>query len=155
MASDRDVLIEQLADAEHASWARWMEYLFSKCEVHGLIQDTGKLCIPAGLVTHWKRQVQTPYADLSDREKQSDREAVARILPFIEAYAARATDRTAEVEAFTRLAEFARSRALLLNRGCDDHALADEILDYLGQILGPLPGDAALSGSSAAPDGGG
>ena len=26
----RDELIERLADAEHASWARWMDYLFSK-----------------------------------------------------------------------------------------------------------------------------
>jgi hypothetical protein len=28
---DKSELIEQLADKEHASWARWMEYLFSKC----------------------------------------------------------------------------------------------------------------------------
>src|SRR5690349_13503273 len=27
----REELIERLADKEHASWARWMGYLFSKC----------------------------------------------------------------------------------------------------------------------------
>ena len=48
-----------------------------------------------------------------------------------------------ENERLRELAELARSRALLLNRGCDDQALADEILGFLGQILGPLPGDAA------------
>ena len=56
--------------------------------------------------------------------------------------AARAEDRRGLAE-FRELAELARSRALLLNRGCDDQALADEILGFLGQILGPLPGDAA------------
>lgn len=47
-----------------------------------------------------------------------------------------------EVERLREAAETARSRALLLNTGCDDFALQDEILEYLGQILGPLPGAA-------------
>ncbi len=48
------------------------------------------------------------------------------------------------------LAELARSRALLLGHGCDDPALRDEILDFLGRILGPLPGDAALAAATDA-----
>jgi hypothetical protein len=82
-------LIEQLADAEHASWARWMAYLFSKCEpeleegAQKRAVPTGALVIPAALVKHWQRQIDTPYADLSEREKQSDRDEVAQIVPAI------------------------------------------------------------------------
>lgn len=76
-------LIELLSDKEHASWSRWMSYLFSKC------QDNldGSLTIPADLVEHWQGQIKTPYAELFDREKQSDREEVAHILPIIREYA--------------------------------------------------------------------
>jgi hypothetical protein len=73
-------LIEQLADKEHASWARWMQYLFSICENH----NDGSVTVPTDLVLRWSRQAQMPYADLSEREKQSDRDEVAHILPIID-----------------------------------------------------------------------
>ncbi len=76
-------LIEQLADKEHASWARWMEYLFSKCEP---LSD-GSLVIPFPYVVRWRRQTETPYVGLSDNEQQSDRNEVAHILPIIKEYA--------------------------------------------------------------------
>jgi len=85
----KDELIEQLADAEHASWARWMQYLFSRCEDRYDIDADGSYMgriIPPELVGHWRRQVETPYKDLSEREKQSDRDEVAHILPIIEEY---------------------------------------------------------------------
>ena len=78
----KDTLIEQLADKEHAGWAHWMKYLFSKC----IQDDFGQMIIPADLVTRWLRQARTSYADLSEQEKQSDRDEVAKILPIIEAW---------------------------------------------------------------------
>lgn len=87
-----DELIEQLADKEHASWARWMQYLLNKCVAHWTVNADGfdqynGVLIPPGLVEHWQRQIRTPYADLSEQEKQSDREEVAHILPIIREYA--------------------------------------------------------------------
>jgi hypothetical protein len=76
-------LIEQLADKEHASWARWMAYVFDTCGV----KPDGTVIIPEGLVNRWLGQVKTPYAELSEREKQSDRDEVAHILPIIREYA--------------------------------------------------------------------
>lgn len=78
-------LIEALADKEHARWARWMDYLFSKCER----QSDGSLVIPANRVDHWQHEIDTSYADLPERYKQSDREEVAHILPIIEEYVGR------------------------------------------------------------------
>lgn|GEM_PF-6872315 len=80
----RDHLVEALAAAEHASWAHWQAYLFSCCE---RLPD-GSLVIPAEKADRWQRQIETPYADLSEREKQSDRDEVAKILPLIDTYAA-------------------------------------------------------------------
>ena len=80
-------LVEHLADKEHASWARWMKYLFSVCGGlpvgAGLYRD---ITIPAALVMRWDRQADTPYAELSEPEKQSDRDEVAHILPIIREY---------------------------------------------------------------------
>jgi hypothetical protein len=81
-------LIEALADKEHASWARWMAYLFANCLDVGDYDVAGyqSYVIPRELVARWKRQIVTPYTDLSEREKQSDRDEVAHILPIVEEY---------------------------------------------------------------------
>jgi hypothetical protein len=75
-------LIEQLADKEHASWARWMKYLFSKC----IKNPDGSMTIPEELVEWWDDLAELPYSHLSERAKQSDRDEVAHILPIIKDY---------------------------------------------------------------------
>jgi|GEM_PF-4957665 hypothetical protein len=75
-------LIEALAGPEHASWAHWMTYLFSQCTHNA----DGSLTIPADLVSHWQRQIDTDYADLTEREKDSDRQEVFDFLPIIRTY---------------------------------------------------------------------
>ncbi|SRR6266550_48875 len=78
----KDELIEKLAEKEHASWARWMAYLFSKCEDN----PDGSLTIPSAYVTSLQSQIDASYADLSEQEKQYDKDEVAHILPIIEKY---------------------------------------------------------------------
>jgi hypothetical protein len=77
-------LIELLADKEHASWARWMEYLFRICRR----ERDGSITIPPELVVHWQIQIDTPYSELTEQEKESDRAEVAHILPIIKEYGA-------------------------------------------------------------------
>lgn len=74
-------LIEQLAAIEHQRWADWQDYLHRVCEP----QRDGSLVIPAMFVARWERQIATPYADLTEREKESDREQVRRYLHLIQA----------------------------------------------------------------------
>lgn len=76
-------LIELLADKEHASWARWMKYLFSQ----GATNENDDFVIPAKLERRWARQAYTDYAHLSETEKQSDRAEVMHILPIIKEFA--------------------------------------------------------------------
>lgn len=74
-------LYEKLAAIEHERWADWQRYLHSKCAQ----VNTGDLIIPASLVEQWERQIATPYANLSEKEKDSDREQVDRYWSLIEA----------------------------------------------------------------------
>jgi hypothetical protein len=82
-------VVEALADAEHASWARWQEYLFSRCvdreRQHGASVDPDDLVIPGPFVRHWRRQITTPYAELSEVEKESDRKEVRQALAMLDA----------------------------------------------------------------------
>jgi hypothetical protein len=74
-----DALIEKLSAVEHDRWAHWQRYMHDQCE---RLPD-GRLIIPADLVVRWEKQIHTPYDQLSEKEKNSDREQVARVLPIL------------------------------------------------------------------------
>jgi hypothetical protein len=75
-----DGLVETLAAIEHQRWAHWQQYVHA----NGKRQPDGSLVLPADLVRRWDNQIATAFADLSESEKQSDREQVGRYLPLIE-----------------------------------------------------------------------
>ena len=68
-----------LANIEHQRWSTWQRYVHQ----HGQLQPDGSLLLPAELVAHWEKQIATPYAQLGEQEKESDREQVRRYLPTI------------------------------------------------------------------------
>lgn len=83
MKSIQDIekeFVEKGADLEHDRWARWQKYMFSLCEK----LETGSMIIPVEFVERWQRQIDTPYADLSEQEKESDREQVRPYLPILQ-----------------------------------------------------------------------
>lgn len=73
--------LEELAAVEHERWSHWQRYVHGKCQ----LQQDGSLLIPSELVAQWKRQMETLYDDLTEAEKQSDREQVLRYLPVVAA----------------------------------------------------------------------
>ena len=73
-------LLEPLAAIEHERWSHWQRYLHSKCIPQG---SDGALLIPDELVRRWEKQINTPYAALTEKEKESDREQVRAYLPLI------------------------------------------------------------------------
>lgn len=72
-------LLDDLASLEHERWSHWQRYLHSQCE----IGEDGSLTIPARLVARWTEQMSTPYEELPEEQKESDREQVRRYLPVI------------------------------------------------------------------------
>jgi hypothetical protein len=75
-----DHLLETLAALEHERWSHWQRYMHSKCVPQG---DDGALLIPADLVRQWEKQIATPYPELTEEQKESDREQVRKYLPLI------------------------------------------------------------------------
>lgn len=81
----KDELFEKLAAIEHERWADWQRYCFEKLNIRRYFKsevvkktndtegDNYKL-----QVNNWWRQIETPYKDLSEEEKDSDREQVMR-----------------------------------------------------------------------------
>lgn len=65
-------LLEILADIEHERWSGWMKYQFE-------VQSPEK-------IAHWKRLMETPYADLPEYSKESDRKEVRKTLGAIFAF---------------------------------------------------------------------
>jgi hypothetical protein len=72
-------LVEKLAAVEHERWAHWQRYVHEQCQR----ADDGSLIIPPQLARRWQAQIVTPYAELTETEKDSDREQVRRYLPLI------------------------------------------------------------------------
>jgi hypothetical protein len=70
---------ERLADYAHAAWSGWMQYMFKKSTYH-----QGRVIIPVDLVERWTRQMNTPYAELPESEKESDRLEADRILEIVD-----------------------------------------------------------------------
>lgn len=69
-------ILEELAAIEHERWAHWQRYMHGKCEK----RSDGALVIPPELVAQWERQISTTYAQLSEKEQESDREQVRKYL---------------------------------------------------------------------------
>lgn len=80
-------LREKLAAIEHKRWADWQRYVHSVCYENKGIggEPTGELTIPSELARRWERQIEAPYHELSEKEKDSDREQVDRYWQLITA----------------------------------------------------------------------
>lgn len=74
-----EFLIEELAAIEHERWSHWQKYLHEKCKKN----EDGSLTIPADLVSRWTKQANTDYFELSESEKNSDREQVLLYMPTL------------------------------------------------------------------------
>lgn len=82
-------LRERLAEVSHEIWSHWMKWQFSVCEssielASGKRIELGmKQLIPDAKVERWTRQLETPYEELTEQEKESDREQADKILAVL------------------------------------------------------------------------
>jgi Tol biopolymer transport system component len=72
-------LMEHLAAIEHERWADWQRWVHEA----GTRNPDGSVTISAANVARWERQIATPYADLSEPEKEADRREVRRYWDLI------------------------------------------------------------------------
>lgn len=73
-------IMEYCAHLEHERWSKWQKYIHSK-----IIPTANDSLMEIGTewINRWNRQIATPYTELSELEKESDREQVRPYLEFI------------------------------------------------------------------------
>lgn len=77
-------LRELIAAECHSQWCGWMRYLFSKCEFKvDPATLEGCAVIPQASVVRWRRQQETPYSELPEHEKESDRVEADKIIALL------------------------------------------------------------------------
>ena len=69
---------EELAEYAHEAWSGWMKHMFKM----GMFMD-GVWVMPKILVERWHRQMNTPYDDLTETEKDSDRAEADKMLEIM------------------------------------------------------------------------
>lgn len=60
---------EQLAELEHDQWAHWTRYMLDNLTPQN--------------IERWRRQCDTPYSELTEKEKDSDREWADRSMKIM------------------------------------------------------------------------
>jgi hypothetical protein len=73
------VVREELAEYAHNCWSRWMRHLFGK----GGKNSDGSITLPREVVERWLRQMNTPYPELTNEDKASDREEANTIMDIV------------------------------------------------------------------------
>ena len=92
-AEAREEFIEAGASIEHERWADWQKYMHSKILPSS---DDGISVIGTDFVDRWNRQIVTPYSELSEEEKEKDREQVRRYSELLDTLIARIVRETRE-----------------------------------------------------------
>jgi hypothetical protein len=66
----RRILREQLAALEHDQWNHWTQYM-----LENLTEDN---------IARWTRQIRSHYSELTEKEKESDREWADKVLDLLD-----------------------------------------------------------------------
>jgi hypothetical protein len=70
---------ENVAAIQHEIWSHWMKYLFSTA----IFNEDGSVTIAADKVIRWTKQLGTHYSQLSEKNKNSDRDQADKIIAII------------------------------------------------------------------------
>ncbi len=76
-----DDLREKLAALEHEQWAHWTHYILDRVKA---MWDLGEQDWD-DQEANWRRQIETPYHDLPEGEKKSDREWADKVFELLKA----------------------------------------------------------------------
>lgn len=70
---------ERIAAVQHEIWAHWMFHLITVSDFN----SDGSLIIPVEKMARWRRQMATPYSQLSESEQASDLRQADKVLEVL------------------------------------------------------------------------
>lgn len=77
-------LHERLAAYAHDAWSRWMRHLCNRAGGNDDLRYSGRILLTSmNDAERWARQMGTPYAELPEAERASDRAEADRILAIL------------------------------------------------------------------------
>lgn len=79
MVRPEDIILEKLSDLEHDQWAHWTRYMLDT-----IAKELGVSIEDLECVKRWRRQISTPYEELSEKEKESDRNWARKVLAVLD-----------------------------------------------------------------------
>lgn len=68
--NNEKILLEKIAALEHVQWVHWTEYMLANMSLEN--------------VARWHWQMTVPYDELTEKEKDSDREWAEKVLNLVE-----------------------------------------------------------------------
>jgi len=74
----QEQFVEKGADIEHQRWANWQSWC------HKVLRENCPSPELEKVLERWERQIATPYKDLSEQEKESDRKEARTYLPLLD-----------------------------------------------------------------------
>ena len=80
--------VEKGADLEHSRWSKWQKYMHGFCIEQTITPpETANMSyqamtFPKRLFDRWQKQINTKYKNLTEKEKDSDREQVKDYIPL-------------------------------------------------------------------------
>jgi hypothetical protein len=121
-------LVEKLAEIEHERWADWQAWC------HKILRENCPSPELEAVLERWDKQISTPYSDLTEAEKQSDRDQVDRYLPLIQSLISDITTEAVIKELESLIAE--KGRFSTSGYGLYvDRTIHDRILELKAQPL--------------------
>lgn len=88
-----DELVEKVSDFMHDQWSHWHKFLLDNVYRWEVKEGQDKyktinehhyvLALNFNKYKRWERQMNTPYSELSEKEKDSDREWARKLLELI------------------------------------------------------------------------
>ncbi len=72
--------IEKGANLEHDRWVRWQKWC------HRILRENCPSPELEKVLERWNRQIATPYSELSEQEKESDRKETRNYVPLLKSY---------------------------------------------------------------------
>ena len=74
--------VEKLAGAQHEIWSHWMRYMYSRMAVLTVNPESDEVTIGMKQSDYlrWQQQMATRYSDLTESERESDRDIVRDFL---------------------------------------------------------------------------